>query len=85
MTSKTFKDYLDDFMKIFLDDFIVFSDLDRHVFKLRKWFEKCQEYEISLNLKKCTFMVFSTIILRFIVLKEGKLSNPKKVKAVIKI
>jgi hypothetical protein len=29
--------------------------------------------------KKCTFMVFSTIILGFIISKEGKLPNLKKI------
>jgi hypothetical protein len=28
VVKKTFKDYLDDFMKLFLDDVMVFSDLD---------------------------------------------------------
>ncbi len=41
VVSKVFKDYLDDFMKIFLDDFMVFSDLDTHLSKLWKYFEKC--------------------------------------------
>ncbi len=34
MVSKAFKDYLHDFMKLFLDDFIVFNDLDTHLPKL---------------------------------------------------
>jgi len=28
VVNKTFKDYLDDFIKLFLDDLMVFSDLD---------------------------------------------------------
>jgi hypothetical protein len=32
--NKAFKDYLDDFMKFFLDDFIIFDYLDTHLFKL---------------------------------------------------
>jgi hypothetical protein len=30
VVNKIFKDYLDDFMKLFLDDFTIFSDLDTH-------------------------------------------------------
>jgi hypothetical protein len=41
MVSKAFKDYLDEFMKLFLDDFMVFCDLDTQLSKLRKCFEKC--------------------------------------------
>jgi hypothetical protein len=75
--SKAFKDYL--------DDFTVFNDLHTHLSKIWRCFEKCQEYGISFNPKKCAFMVFSSIILRFIVSKEGKLPNLKKVEAIIKM
>jgi hypothetical protein len=71
---KTFKKYLDNFMKIFLDDFIVYNDMERHLQKLKLCFQKCREYGINLNLNKCAFMVFSRTILGFIVSKEGKLS-----------
>jgi hypothetical protein len=29
--TKTFKDYLDSFMKIFLDDFTMYSDMESHL------------------------------------------------------
>jgi hypothetical protein len=72
-------------MKLFLDDFTVFNDVDTQLSKLRKCFEKCWEYEISCNLKKCAIMVFSGMALKFIVSKEGKLPNPKKVKMIVKM
>jgi hypothetical protein len=46
--TKTLKEYLDNFMKIFLDDFIVYSDMESHL--LRLCFQKCREYGISMNL-----------------------------------
>jgi hypothetical protein len=59
MVGKTFKDYLDDFMKFFLDDFMVFSDLDTHFSKLQRCFEKCGKYETTFNLGKlCLHGVF---------------------------
>jgi hypothetical protein len=51
---------LDDFMKLFLDDFMVFCDLDTHLSKLWKCFKKCRKYGINLSLEKFAFMVFST-------------------------
>jgi hypothetical protein len=36
-----------------------------------------------LNLDKCVFMVFLGMILGFIVWKEGKLPNPKKIQTII--
>jgi hypothetical protein len=50
--SKAFREYLDQFMKIFLDDFIIYSDTENHLMKLKLWFQKCKEYIISLNPKK---------------------------------
>jgi hypothetical protein len=49
-----------------------------HLTKLKKCFFKCKEYDISLNLDKCAFMVCSRAILGFIISKEGKTPNPKK-------
>ncbi len=70
-------------MKIFLDDFIVFNDLSTHFEKLKKCFIKCKEFGISLNLDKCAFMVFLGTILGFIVFKECKVMDPKKVEALV--
>jgi hypothetical protein len=51
--------------------------------KLRLCYQKCKKYIISLNLEKCAFMVFSWLILGFIVSKEGKILDPKKVQALM--
>jgi hypothetical protein len=69
-------------MKIFLDDFTIFSDLSTHLEKLNKWFFKCKEFGISLNPNKCAFMVFSRTILRFRVQKR-QVMDLKKVEALI--
>jgi hypothetical protein len=81
--TKTFKEYLDNFMKIFLDDFIVYNDMESHLQKLKLCFQKYKDYGISLNLDKCAFMVFSRMILGFIISKKGKLSNPNKIQAIV--
>jgi hypothetical protein len=65
-------------MKIFLDHFTVYSDMESHLMKLRLCFQKCKEYKISFNLDKCAFMVFSRLILGFVVSQEGKILNPKR-------
>jgi hypothetical protein len=67
-------------MKIFLDDFAMYSDMDSHLQKLKLCFQKCIEYGIKLNLDKCAFLVFSRMILGFIVSKERKLLDPKRYK-----
>jgi hypothetical protein len=77
--TKTFRKYLDNFMKIFLDDFIIYNDMDNHLQKLKLCFQKCKKYGINLNIDKCAFMVFSRMILGFIVSKEGKVLSAKKI------
>jgi hypothetical protein len=68
----SFKDYLGMFMKLFLDDF---SDLNTHLTKLRLCFHKCTKFSISLNPKKCMFLMHLGIILGYVVFKESKRVN----------
>jgi hypothetical protein len=61
--TKAFCEYIDVFMKIFLDDFIIFNDRSIHLEKFIKCFLKFKEYRVSLNLKKSAFLIcFRTII-----------------------
>jgi len=85
VVSKAFKKYLNQFMTIFLDDFRVYSDMENHLMKFRLYFQKCEKYKISLNPEKCAFMVFLGLILGFIISKEGKIPNPKKVQAIANV
>ncbi len=78
-----FHEYIDVFLKIFLDDFTIFNDLSTHLEKLKKCFLKCRKFGISLNMDKCAFMVFLKTILGFIVSKENKVMDLKKVEALI--
>jgi hypothetical protein len=70
-------------MKIFLDDFTVFSDMLIHLEKLKKCFPKCRKFSISLNPNKCVFMVFLGTILGSIMSKECKVMDPKKAEALV--
>jgi hypothetical protein len=81
--TKIIIEYLDNFMRIFLDEFIVYNDMDNHLQKFRLCFQKCRKYGINLNPTKCAFMVFSGMILGFIISKEGKLPNPKNIQVIV--
>jgi hypothetical protein len=73
-----FCEYLGVCMKLFLDEFNVFNDLKMHHAKLWLCFDKCQEFDISLNPKNCMFFDYLTIILGDVVSKVGKLFDFKK-------
>jgi len=83
VVTKTFRVYLENFMKIFLDYFTMYSDMESGMEKLKLCFQKCREYGINLNLDKCAFMVFLRMILGFIISKERKLPDPKKTQAIV--
>jgi hypothetical protein len=70
-------------MKQFLDDFNVFNDLKTHLVKLRLCLNKYREFDICFDLKKCMFLVFFNVILSYIVFKEGKLLDPKKIVTIV--
>jgi len=81
--TKAFHKYFDVFMKIFLNHFTIFNDLSTHLEKLKKCILKCREFGISLNLYKRAFMVFPRTFLGFIMSKEGKVMDSKKVEALM--
>jgi hypothetical protein len=53
--------------------------------KLKKCFLKFKKYGINLNPNKFAFMVCYGTIIGFIVSKEGKTHDPKKIEALIKM
>jgi len=82
----TLCEYIDLFIKIFLNDFIIVTDLFTHIEKCNKCFHKCKEFNISFNPKKCAFMVYFGTISRFIVFKEVKqIPNLKKIEVMFKM
>jgi hypothetical protein len=61
------------FMITFLDELIVYNDLmNIPLSKLKICFQKCRVYAngINLNIDKCAFIIFSGIILGFVIFKE---------------
>ena len=57
LMNHAFKDYLREFLKVYMDDLCVYSSLrGMRIDHLIKVFEKCRTYLICLNPKKCVFM-----------------------------
>jgi hypothetical protein len=78
-----FQKYLRKFIEIFLDDFCVFSTRQQHAECLKKCFEQCREYGISINAAKSEFLVPCGRLLGHIVSKEGIAVDPDKVAAIL--
>ena len=56
---------------VYLDDVTVFSKKrEEHMFHLKQFFYHCQKYGISLNPKKCIFVVLEGKLLGHIISKR---------------
>lgn len=78
--TKAFQNYLYKFMQVFCDDFYVYSKIVTYLDKLTLYLEKCREYNINLNPEKCLFLMFLGLILGYVVSKDGKFPDPKKLR-----
>jgi hypothetical protein len=46
---RAFREYLDQFMKIFLNDFIIYSDMESHLMKLTLYFRNAKNIKSILT------------------------------------
>ena len=81
-----FSEELGFFIIIYLDDVTVFSKTDEeHLEHLRKFFEKCKRFGISLNPKKTLFGLQEGKLLGHIISEEGIKIDPKRIEAILQI
>ena len=73
-------------MFIYIDDITVFSrQATNHVNDLKKVFERCKNYGISLNPKKSYFSLDEGNFLGFIMSKKGIYIDPERIKDIKRI
>ena len=81
-----FSEYIGYFIIIYLDDIIVYSKIDEeHLVHLRKVFEKCRKYGLSLNPKKTLFGIQEGKLLGHIISEEGIKIDPKRIEGILQI
>jgi hypothetical protein len=51
----SFKEFIHQFLEVYLDDWNIYSLLKDHVEVLKLMLERCRQCQISLNIKKCIF------------------------------
>ena len=78
-----FVEFIPKFMQVFLDDFAVFSMMDRHLDCLSKCLQHCRDTHLKLNPAKCAFAVSGGQLLGYLVRKQGIAIDPAKVEAVL--
>jgi hypothetical protein len=81
-----FVEELGKFIVIYLDDVTVFSQSDdEHLRHLRRVFEKCRKFGISLNPKKSLFGLEEGKLLGHIISKDGIKIDPSRIEAIQKL
>ena len=81
-----FDDEKDKFIFIYLDEIIIFSySDDEHLKTLRRIFQKCRKFGISLKTKKSNFGMQEGKLLGQIISKEGIKMDPSRVEAILNI
>ena len=76
----------DKFVVIYLDDITIFSKSDEeHLDHLKRNFDKCTRFGLSLNPKKSIFALEEGKLLGHIVSREGVKIDPTRVQAMQKI
>jgi hypothetical protein len=79
----TFIGERDKFVVIYLDDITIFSMIDKeHCHHLRKVFQKCRKFGLSLNPKKSLFTMKEGKLLGHIVSTKGVKIDPNRVEAI---
>ena len=84
MATTLLHDMMHNEVEVFVDNMIVKSkDRGSHTTKLRKFFERINEYRLRLNPQKCTFGVIARKLLRFLVSDSGIEVDQSKIKAIL--
>jgi hypothetical protein len=79
----TLRDYLDDFVVVYLDDILIYSDTaEEHTAHVKKVLQKLEAAGICLKLEKCEFDKQRVIFLGFVISTEGISMDPAKVAAI---
>ena len=74
-----FAEFLNNFMKVFLNDFSIYEIKTDHIKHLKVCLQRCRECGLSLNPEKCMICVISEMSLGHVVCKERLLIDPKKI------
>ena len=84
MATTLLHDMMHNEVEVYVDDMIVKSkDRECHIAKLKKFFERIEEYRLRLNPQKCTFGVTARKLLGFLVSDRGIEVDPSKIKAIL--
>ena len=81
--NRVFKDYLDKFVIVFIDDILIYSQSEtEHEHHLRIVLQRLREHRLYAKFSKCEFWLPQVSFLGHIVSKDGILVDPSKIEVV---
>ena len=81
-----FSDFIEEIMKVFMDDFSVHgTSFDNCLANLEKVLKRCGEVDLVLNWEKCHFMVKEGIVLSHVISERGIEVDRAKIETVEKL
>ncbi|KAL0400337.1 UNVERIFIED_CONTAM: Retrovirus-related Pol polyprotein from transposon.6 [Sesamum radiatum] len=84
LLNRTFQEYLDQFVIVFIDDILVYSkNKEEHEQHLRIVLQILKDKELYAKLSKCIFWVNQVVFLGHIICGDGVMPDPSKVKAIM--
>ncbi|KAL0288802.1 UNVERIFIED_CONTAM: Retrovirus-related Pol polyprotein from transposon.6 [Sesamum angustifolium] len=84
LMNRTFQEYLDQFVIVFIDDILVYSkNREEHEQHLRIVLQILKEKELYAKLSKCEFWVNQVVFLGHVISGDGVMPDPSKVKAIM--
>ncbi|KAJ4717010.1 Retrotransposon protein, putative, Ty3-gypsy subclass [Melia azedarach] len=84
LMNRVFKDYLDKFVIVFIDDILVYSkSKEEHEDHLRMVLQVLREKQLYAKFKKCEFWLHRIAFLGHVVSSEGISVDPSKIEAVV--
>ena len=84
LMNRIFKDYLDKFVIVFIDDILIYSkDEDQHAEYLKIVRQTLKDRKLYAKFKKCEFFLDSVVFLGHIISGNGILVDLQKVKAIV--
>jgi len=82
--NEVLRGYLDDFVRVYLDDIVVFSNTtDEHQCHLDKILERLQRHGLTCNTEKCSFGSTEISFLGYLVTSDGIDKQPKKLECIM--
>ena len=79
----TFQEYIHKFLEVYMENWIVYILLKDHTTLLHIMFDWCRQLQISLNLKKCVFVVPFETLLGHVVCWKWVCVDPAKVVVIV--